>query len=45
MGGGGNGGGFDAVTSGGVANTTAHAGRYTAERAWDKEGGRDPLLF
>jgi hypothetical protein len=35
----------EAVTAGGAANATVHAGGEAAERAGEKEGGRGPLLL
>ncbi len=37
--------GLEAVTAGGTANATVHAGGEAAERAGEKEGGERPLLF
>ena len=42
---GGGAGRLEAVTSGGAANTTVHAGGEAAKRAGEKEGGRGPLLL
>ena len=42
---GGGAGRLEAVTSGGAANTTVHAGGETAKRAGEKEGGERPLFL
>ncbi len=42
---GGGAGRLEAVTTGGAANATVHAGGEAAERAGEKEGGERPLLF
>jgi hypothetical protein len=42
---GGGAGRLEAVTSGGAANTTVHAGGEAAKRAGEKEGGERPLLL
>ncbi len=42
---GGGAGRLEAVTTGGTANATVHAGGEAAERAGEKEGGERPLLF
>ena len=43
--GGGGAGRFEAITAGGTANATVHAGGEATERAGEKEGGDRPLLF
>ena len=43
--GGGGAGRLEAVTSGGAANATVHAGGEAAKRAGEKEGGERPLLL
>ena len=43
--GGGGAGRLEAVTPGGAANTTVHAGGEATERAGEKEGGERPLLL
>jgi hypothetical protein len=42
---GGGAGRLEAVTSGGAANATFHAGGEAAKRAGEKEGGERPLLL
>ena len=42
---GGGAGRLEAVTSGGAANATVHAGVEAAKRAGEKEGGERPLLL
>jgi hypothetical protein len=37
--------GLEAVTASGTANATVQSGAETSEGAWEKEGGRRPLLF
>ena len=43
--GGGGAGRFEAITAGGTANATVHAGGEATERAGEKEGGERPLLL
>ena len=43
--GGGGAGRFEAITAGGTANATVHAGGEAAKRAGEKEGGERPLFL